>query len=119
MNFLKNHPQKRVFCNASLSNLENVLKTDRARECIFRVSGGTNFENLSTQCQRWWCLYGFHVCTGLPKKTLHVSLAATNYAILTKHVKVKQEKKLVSNLKSMHIVGFEKTSTKFIKIFVL
>ena len=31
----------------------------------------------------------------------------TNYAILTKPVKVQHEKKRVSNLKSMQIVGFE------------
>ena len=41
MNFLKNHPQKR-FSGCKLSNLENVLqknlRTDRARECIVRVS---------------------------------------------------------------------------------
>ena len=47
----------------------------------------------------------------------HVS-KGKNYAILTKYVKVQHEKKPVSNLKSMEIVGFEQTSTKFIKIFV-
>ena len=47
----------------------------------------------------------------------HVS-KGTNYAILTKQVKVQHEKKPVSNLKSMEIVGFEQTSTKFIQIFV-
>ena len=55
MIFFKNYPRKRFFRNASLSNLKNVLqrnlRTDRASECIFRVSEGTN------------------VCTGLPKKT--------------------------------------------------
>ena len=54
MIFFKNYPRKRYFRNASLSNLKNVLqrnlRTDRASECIFRVSEGTN------------------VCTGLPKK---------------------------------------------------
>ena len=63
-----------VFCNVNLGNLENVLqrnlKTGRARECIFRASGGTNFENFSAQHQPWWCLHGFDVCTSLPKKTL-------------------------------------------------
>ena len=38
-----------------LSNLKNVLQrnlgTDRTREGICRVSGGTNFENLSTWCK--------------------------------------------------------------------
>ena len=43
----------------------------------------------------------------------------TNYAILTKLVKVLHKKKPVSNLKSMQIVGFEQTSRKFIEIFVL
>ena len=62
---LKNHPRKRVFRNKSLDNLENVLqrnlRTDRASECIFRVSEGTNFENFSTRRQ---------TCSHLPKKTL-------------------------------------------------
>ena len=43
----------------------------------------------------------------------------TNYAILTKQVKVQHEKKPVSNLKSIHTVGFEQISKKFIEIFVL
>ena len=55
MNFFQNHPRKKVFCNVSLSNLENILqinlRTDGVRECIFRVSGGTNFENFSAQHQ--------------------------------------------------------------------
>ena len=42
----------------------------------------------------------------------------TNYAILTKQVKVQHEKKPVLNLKSMQLVGFEQTYTTFIEIFV-
>ena len=42
----------------------------------------------------------------------------TNYTILTKRVKVQLEKKPVSNLKRMQILGFEQTSTKFVEIFV-
>ena len=42
----------------------------------------------------------------------------TNYAILNKRAKVQHEKKPVSNLKSMQIVGFEQTFMKFIEIFV-
>ena len=42
----------------------------------------------------------------------------TNYAILTKRVKVKRKKKLVSNLKSMQGVVFEQASTKVIEISV-
>ena len=38
----------------------------------------------------------------------------TNYATLTKRVKVKHE--VIS--KSIQIVGFEQTSMKFIKIFI-
>ena len=38
-----------LLCNEGLSNLENTLqrnlRTDRARESRFWVSGGTNFEN--------------------------------------------------------------------------
>ena len=41
----------------------------------------------------------------------------TNYAILTKWVKKQHEKKHISNLKSMKIVSFEQTSTKFNEIF--
>ena len=43
----------------------------------------------------------------------------TNYAILTKWVKVNHEKKLVSNFRSMQSVGFEHTPTKLIEIFIL
>ena len=72
MNFLKDHPRKRVCCNISLSYLQNVfqrnLRTDRATKCIFRVSGGTNFEYFYTLLQPWWCLRGFNMCTGLPTK---------------------------------------------------
>ena len=50
------------------NNLLRNLRTDMARECIFRASGGTNFENFLTRRQRWWHLYGFHVFTGLPEK---------------------------------------------------
>ena len=60
--FFKNHQRKRIFWNASLNNLENVLqrsvRKDRARECIFRVSGSTNFDNCSGWYQPWW-----HLCS--------------------------------------------------------
>ena len=42
----------------------------------------------------------------------------TNFAILTKWVKVQHETKPATNLKCMHIVGFEQRPTKFIEIFV-
>ena len=61
-----------MFRDVNLSNLENILqrnaRTDRARECILRVSGGTNFENFSSQCQPWRHLLRFNVCTALHKK---------------------------------------------------
>ena len=38
----------------------------------------------------------------------------TNYAILTKRVKVLDKKKPISNLKSMQSVGLEQPFTKFI-----
>ena len=59
------------------NNLEKLrtLRTDSAKECSFRESGGTNFENFPSQCQSWWRLREFHICTGLPKKTLDTSLA--------------------------------------------
>ena len=70
MNFLKIVDEK-VFCNESLSNLENVLKrnlrTDRAKVCIFRASGGTNFENLLVQRFLKFSLQNF------PQKTLDTS----------------------------------------------
>ena len=51
--FFKNHPQKRVFRNLNLRNLKNDLqrnpRTVGARECIFRASGGTDFENFFAQ----------------------------------------------------------------------
>ena len=42
----------------------------------------------------------------------------TNYAILTKWVKLQHEKIPVSNLLNMHSAGFEQTFMKFIEIFV-
>ena len=41
-----------------------------------------------------------------------------NYPILTKRVKLQHEKKLVSNLLSMHSVDFEQTFMKFVEIVV-
>ena len=48
--FFKNYPPKRIFRNESISNLENVLqrnlRTDTARECIFKVSECINLEKI-------------------------------------------------------------------------
>ena len=67
-----------VFRNIYLTNLENVfqrnLRTGKARECIFRASGGTNFENLPVRRRPWRCLLGFDVYTGLPKKAVDTSM---------------------------------------------
>lgn len=68
--FLKNHSLNVWWCQLK-SNLENVkwnLRTYRATECIFRASGGSNFENFTTQHQPWWHLWGFNICISLPKK---------------------------------------------------
>ena len=77
--FFKNHPRRGVFRNVNLSNLENVLqknrRTDLAEECIFRASGGTNFENFCDLRQPWCRPLELDVCTGLPKKTLDTSLS--------------------------------------------
>ena len=62
------------------SNLENVLqknlRTNRAREYIFRASEGTNFENFPAPCQPWGGLFGFSLFMVLLKKTLDMSLVA-------------------------------------------
>ena len=72
-----------MFRNGNLSNLEIVLqrnlRTDSARECIFRASGGTSFSNLPAWHQPWCCLCEFNICTGLPKKTLKMSLVLSRY----------------------------------------
>ena len=52
------------------------------------------------------------------KITKHAS-TGTNYATLTRQVKVQHKKKPVSNSKSMESEGFEQISRKFIEIFVL
>ena len=74
----KNHSGRKVFRNLNLGNLENVLQrnvgTDGARECIFRASEGTSFQNLSVWRQPWCFLHVFDDCTCLPKKTLDTSL---------------------------------------------
>ena len=71
--FFKNHPQRGVFHNINLSNLEDALQrniyTGRVRMCIFRACGGTNFENCPVQQQPWRRLNGFDVRTGLTKKS--------------------------------------------------
>ena len=57
----KNHLKRRVSCNINLGNPGNVLhrnlRTNRARECIFRSFGSTNFKKSTAQHQS--CL---HVC---------------------------------------------------------
>ena len=45
------------------------LRIDRARECIFKVSGSTNFGNLLT-----YFVGLMYVCINLPKNTLNMSL---------------------------------------------
>ena len=76
--FFKNHPQRRLFCNVSWSNLKNVLKrnlrTYRTREWTFGGSGGTNSGNLTNWCQPCWCLCWFDVFTHLPKRALDTLL---------------------------------------------
>ena len=42
-----------------------------------------------------------------------------NYPILIKRVKLRHEKKPVSNFKSMKSVGFDQTFMEFIEIFIL
>ena len=57
--------------------LENVLKvnlrTDRSKECIFRISGGKDFKNITARhkpvASTWVQLF-----TGLPKKSQDTSL---------------------------------------------
>ena len=65
--------------NVNLNSLGNVLRrnlrTNSAREWIFRASGNTNFEKFTARRrQPCWHLHGFNVCAGLPKKTLHTLL---------------------------------------------
>ena len=43
-------------------------------KCIFRGSGGTDFEILFGCLQPGLCHCVFSLCTGLPKKTLDMSL---------------------------------------------
>ena len=80
MNFLKiiyeKELRKRVFCSESLSNFENVLqrnlRKDRARECIFTVSGGINLENFSAPPQSWWPTVMDSMCIPVCSKTLRI-----------------------------------------------
>ena len=55
--FFKNRALSRVFYHVNVSNLENALqgnlRTGRVRECIFKASGGTDFENFLAQWQAW------------------------------------------------------------------
>ena len=71
--------------NVNVSNLEMFYnkknKTNRVRECIFKASGGTNFEKFTTRRQPLWGLHGFNVGTGLPEKTLDTSLVKTSILV--------------------------------------
>ena len=52
-------------------------------------------------------------------ETMNHASIGTNYAILTQCIKAQHQNKLASNLKSMHSVCFEQTTTtKFIKILL-
>ena len=83
---MKNCPQRRVFHDVNLSNLESVLqrnlRTDRAWEWIFKVFGCTDFGNICPRHQQWWHIHGFDACTHLPKKTLDMSLWTLTYEVL-------------------------------------
>ena len=61
-----NHPQRGVFCNANLSNLENVfsrnLRTDGAGECTFRASGGQFFPSAPNMVVPSWPSIQVLVC---------------------------------------------------------
>ena len=72
------------------------------RDCIFRVSGDTNCENLSAWCYSWWCFCGFDfdACIGLPKEALDTSreykkkklgIISKFEVILNKRCKIKDE----------------------------
>ena len=68
--FLKNHLQRRVFHYVTPVIWKIIYKEikqrkcsrkkiDRARECIFKAFGGTNFESLTAWQQPWWHHHGF------------------------------------------------------------
>ena len=44
---------------------------DKAGECIFRASGGTNFEIFPLSTNPWGLL-GFDLCTGVPQKFFYI-----------------------------------------------
>ena len=84
--FFKNHPWRRVFHTTNLNNLENILqrslRTDRAREKLFRASGSTNLENLLSDADHGGTFVGLmYICIGLPKKALDMSLVKISLVI--------------------------------------
>ena len=87
-----------------------IANFDKIPHFLFIIS----LLNLGKCC---WLLLPAVIKVQTKKITKHAS-TGTNYAILTKRVKVQLEKKPVSNLKSMQTAGFQQTSTKFIEIFV-
>ena len=100
-----------MFRNVNLSNLENVLqgnlRIDRAKECIFGASEGTNFENFSTQSQPWWPLHGFNVCTGLPKKNSGF-VTELDFKDIKFPVKIRDIHKIEkNNLIGISVLGYE------------
>ena len=73
-----------MFRTVNLGSLENVLqrnlRTERARECIFRAFGGTNFENVP-----YWRHSGVFVDSMYvpvyPKKTLDMPLRCPHFTV--------------------------------------
>ena len=83
---------------------------------LLTLKNSTPFRSIS--CRIWGsvagCVYQQRSKYWQVKIKKHAS-TGTNYVILTKRVKEQHEKKTVSNLKSMHSVVFEQTSTKFLR----
>ena len=106
----------------NLIDMERDIKRHWCSSGVFTV----NFEKipqlfLAFHCWIWEsvasCFYQQRSKYRQVKITKHES-KGTNFAILTKWVKVQHETKPATNLKCMHIVGFEQRPTKFIEIFV-
>ena len=77
---------KKRFRNVNLSNLENIwqrkLRRDRARECIFRAFGGTNFVSFPLYASTIVVSFVFSIYVLVCQKTPDMSLPVAAFDVV-------------------------------------
>ena len=110
---LNNHPRRRVFHKVNLGNLDIVLQRNlrisRAKECLFRASGGANFAYVDSMYVR--------VCSKKLWMCHCIMLTVINKVVVTynqQHYFHKVEKKLVQACNFTIKAVKEAKSTEFL-----